>query len=49
MKSFLLPAEKPGIHPGAFIAPGAVVVGAATLGGDASVLQVARRYRDLGM
>ena len=28
MKSFLLPTEKPGIHPTSFTAPGAAVVGA---------------------
>ncbi|HEY2573262.1 MAG TPA: gamma carbonic anhydrase family protein [Verrucomicrobiaceae bacterium] len=37
MKSFLLPAEKPDIHPSAFIAPGAVLVGAVAVGEEASV------------
>jgi gamma-carbonic anhydrase len=37
MKTFLLPAEKPDIHPAAFIAPGAVVIGAVAIGEDASV------------
>ena len=37
MKQFLLPAETPKIHPTAFIAPGAVVIGAVTLGEDSSV------------
>ncbi len=36
IKTFLLPAENPVIHPDAFIAPGAVVVGAVTIGEDAS-------------
>lgn len=36
MKSFLLPAENPVIHQDAFIAPGAVVVGAVTIGEGAS-------------
>ncbi len=37
MKQFLLPAETPKIHPTAFIAPGAVVIGAVTLGEESSV------------
>jgi carbonic anhydrase/acetyltransferase-like protein (isoleucine patch superfamily) len=37
MKRFLLPAETPQIHPAAFIAPGAVVVGAVSVGEEASV------------
>lgn len=37
MKQFLLPTESPKIHPTAYIAPGAVVVGAVTLGEDSSV------------
>ncbi|MCE9519260.1 MAG: gamma carbonic anhydrase family protein [Verrucomicrobia bacterium] len=36
MKSFLLPAENPVIHPDAFIATGAVVIGAVTIGEGAS-------------
>jgi gamma-carbonic anhydrase len=37
MKSFLLPAEQPVIHPSAFVARGAVVVGAVSLGEHASL------------
>lgn len=37
VKSFFLPAETPAIHPASFIAPGAVVVGAVTIGEDASI------------
>lgn len=36
MKAFYLPGEKPRIAPSAFIAPGAVVVGAVTIGENAS-------------
>lgn len=36
MKSFLLPTENPVIHPDAFIAPGAIVVGAVAIGEGAS-------------
>jgi carbonic anhydrase/acetyltransferase-like protein (isoleucine patch superfamily) len=37
MKQFLMPAESPQIHGSAFIAPGAVVVGAVTIGEEASI------------
>lgn len=37
MKTFLLPAESPSVHPTAFVAPGAVVIGAVTVGEEASV------------
>ena len=37
MKRFLLPAEQPKIHGTAFIAPGADVIGAVTVGENASV------------
>ncbi len=37
MKSFLLPAEEPDIHPAAFVARGAVVVGAVSLAEEASI------------
>ena len=37
MKQFLLPKESPRIHATAFIAPGAAVIGAATVGENASV------------
>ena len=37
MKQFLLPTESPKVHPTAYISPGAVVVGAVTLGENSSV------------
>ena len=37
MKQFLLPEHRPILEPGVFIAPGAVVIGAVTLGAYASV------------
>ena len=37
LRRFLLPGETPGIHPTAFIADGAVVLGAVTVGEQASI------------
>lgn len=37
LKRFLLPHEKPRVHPTAFIAEGAMLVGAVTIGSEASV------------
>ncbi|MBE7496471.1 MAG: gamma carbonic anhydrase family protein [Verrucomicrobiaceae bacterium] len=37
LKKFLLPQYTPSVHPGVFIAPGAVVIGAVEIGSESSV------------